>query len=72
MVCQIVVGPQLQDFTLKCCFLIWRRASENFDYCPKMQGSYVYDSFFLFYAKRANRSRRSSLFALLVEIVSFA
>ena len=32
---QTVIGPQFQNFTLKYCFLTWRRASENFD-CPKM------------------------------------
>ena len=28
--------PQFQIFTLKSCFLIWRRASENFDCYPKI------------------------------------
>ena len=36
MLCQIVTGPQFQNFTLKCCFLIWRRAAENADCYPKM------------------------------------
>ena len=27
--CQIVLGPQFQNFTLKGCFLTFRRASEN-------------------------------------------
>ena len=30
MLCQIVIGPQFQNFTLKCCFLTWRMASEIF------------------------------------------
>ena len=29
--CQIVIGPQFQNFTLKCCFLTWCRASANLD-----------------------------------------
>ena len=36
MLCQIVTGPQFQNFTLKCCFFIWRRAAENVDCYPKM------------------------------------
>ena len=28
---QIVIGAQLQNFNIKCCFLAWRRASENVD-----------------------------------------
>ena len=31
MLCQIVMGPQFQNFTLKCCFLAQRRASEHLD-----------------------------------------
>ena len=31
MLCQIVVGPHFQNFTLHCCFFTWRRASENVD-----------------------------------------
>ena len=31
MLCQIVIGPQFQSFTLKCCFLTSCRASENVD-----------------------------------------
>ena len=27
--CQIVLGPQFQNFLLKCCFLTWRKASES-------------------------------------------
>ena len=34
--CQIIAVPQLQNFTLKCGFLTWRRASENFKCYPKM------------------------------------
>ena len=40
MLCQIVVGPQFQNFTLKCWFLVWRRALENFDRYPKMGKNY--------------------------------
>ena len=29
-------GPQIQNYSLKCCFLAWRRASENVDSYPKM------------------------------------
>ena len=36
MLCQIFIGPQFQNFTLKCGFLAWRRASENVDSYPKM------------------------------------
>ena len=36
MLCQIVTGPQFQNFTLKFCFLARRRASENVDSYPKM------------------------------------
>ena len=35
MMCQIVVGPQFQNITLKGCFLTCCRASENFDFYPK-------------------------------------
>ena len=28
-------GPKFQNFTLKCCFLAWHRASENVDSYPK-------------------------------------
>ena len=42
MLGQIVEGPQFQNFTLKCCFLTWRRASENFDRYPKMSHKNVY------------------------------
>ena len=30
----IVIGPQFQNFTVKCCFLAWRRAAENVDCYP--------------------------------------
>ena len=43
MLCQMVIGPQCQNFTLKCCFLVWRRATENLDCYPKM------GNFFHFY-----------------------
>ena len=33
---QIVITPPIQHFTLKCCFLIGPRASENVDCYPKM------------------------------------
>ena len=36
MLHQIGIGPEFQNFTLKYCFLNWRRASENFDCYPKM------------------------------------
>ena len=29
------IGPQLKNFTLKCCFLTWCKASENVDCYPK-------------------------------------
>ena len=32
--CQIVIGPQFQNFPLKCCFLTWLRASKKFDSYP--------------------------------------
>ena len=31
-----VIGHQFQNITLKCYFLTWRWASENFDFYPKM------------------------------------
>ena len=31
-----VIEHQFQNITLKCYFLTWRRASENFDFYPKM------------------------------------
>ena len=34
--CQIVSGPQFQNFTLKCCFLTWRWAPKNVDFYPKV------------------------------------
>ena len=36
MLCQIVIGTQFQNFTFKCCFLSWPRASEKVDCYPKM------------------------------------
>ena len=36
MLCQIVREPNFQNLTLKCCFLTWRKVSENIDCCPKM------------------------------------
>ena len=30
------IVPKLENFTLKCCFLAWCRASENVDCYPKM------------------------------------
>ena len=36
MLYQTVMGPQIQNFTLKCCFLAWRRASEKFYCFPKV------------------------------------
>ena len=36
MLCQLVIGPQFHNFTLKCCFLTWRRASKNFERYPKI------------------------------------
>ena len=30
-----IIGPKFQNFTLKCCFLTWHRASENVDSYPK-------------------------------------
>ena len=36
MLCQVVIGPQSHNFTLKCCFLTWRRALENVDCYLKM------------------------------------
>ena len=36
MMYQIVKEPHFQNFTSKCCFLTWRRASENVDCYPKM------------------------------------
>ena len=35
MLNQVVIWPQFQNFTLKCCFLACRRASENADCYPK-------------------------------------
>ena len=47
MLCQIVTGPQFQNFTLKCCFLAWRRTSENFDCYPKMAEILFYLTFLI-------------------------
>ena len=33
---QIVMGPQFQNFTLKCCFLTWCMGLRKFDHNPKM------------------------------------
>ena len=41
--CQIVMGPQFQNFTLKCCFLAWHRVSENFDCYPKIGNFFSYN-----------------------------
>ena len=34
---EIVLGPQLQNCTLLCCFLTWCRESEDLDYYPKKE-----------------------------------
>ena len=34
---KIFIGPQIQNFNLKCCILTWRRASDNFDCFPKIR-----------------------------------
>ena len=34
--CQIVIGPQFQNFTLKCCNLVGHRASKNINCYAKM------------------------------------
>ena len=44
--CQIVVRPQFQYFTLKCVFLTWRRVSENVACYPKMGSSIYLSSLF--------------------------
>ena len=46
MLSKIVIGPQFQNFTLKCCFLTWHKVSENFDSHPKMgQNNLFYNVF---------------------------
>ena len=47
VLCKIVIGPKFQNFTLKCCFLAWRRASENFDCYPKMGEIFFYLTFLI-------------------------
>ena len=49
--CQIFMGPQFQNFTLKCCFLAWHRVSENFGCYPKM------GNFFLKFLKVAPEAK---------------
>ena len=34
--CQIVLGSQFKKKKIKCCFLVWRRDSENFEFYPKI------------------------------------
>ena len=44
--CVIVLGPQFQNVSIKCCFLAWCRAfSENYDCYPKIDTKIVYTNF---------------------------
>ena len=45
MLYQIVLRPQVEHFTLKCWFLAWRRALENFDCYPKMGSTKKFNTF---------------------------
>ena len=56
MVCQIVEGSQIQNFSLKCCLFNFRPASENFDCYPKMG-----KQFFLYIFKGCARNKVCSL-----------
>ena len=49
MMYQIVKEPHFQNFTSKCCFLTWRRASENVDCYPKM-GTHLFSKMSLEHA----------------------
>ena len=49
MLCQMVVGPQFQNFMPQCCFFTCSMASENFKCYPKMSKK----MFYLLYLKFA-------------------
>ena len=60
--CQIVFKTPIKKFTLKCCFLTWRRASEKFDCDPKItQRKNVH---FLNFVEGKNKEKLKKLFFL--------
>ena len=42
MWCQIVVGPQFQNFMSKCCIFTWRRALDFFYCYPKLSNFFSF------------------------------
>ena len=45
MWCQIVVGPQFQNFMSKCCIFTWRRALDFFYCYPKLSNFFFFSIF---------------------------
>ena len=45
MLCQIVIRPQFQNFIVKCCFLAWRRDSENLTVTLKWTYTKIFNTF---------------------------